>query len=124
MKKFFDPYELAPSINDNLSNLEYVAMEYEKITNNPGVFNISDFRGEKLHLIQNCAYGFRLAKEAYIGYITPSGGDISCRFKILELAALSAFREPHAQDVLRNIATEIELLKRELFQFRDQITPL
>lgn len=67
MKKFFDPYELAPSINDNLSNLEYVAMEYEKITNNPVVFNISDFRGEKLHLIQNCAYGFRLAAGGAIG---------------------------------------------------------
>lgn len=124
MKKFFDPYELAPSIADNLSNLEYVAKEYEKITNSPGVFNISNFRDEKLHIIQDCAYGFRLAKEAYIGYITPSGGDISRRFKILELAALSAFRDSNAQDILQDIATEIELLKRELFQFRNQITPL
>src|SRR5690606_2951099 len=110
----FDPFELAPSIADNLSNLEYVAKEYEKTTNNRGVFNIQHFRDEKLHVIQDCAYGFRLANEAYIGYVTPSGGDISRRFKILELAALSAFRDPHAEEVLRDIALEIEILKREL----------
>ncbi len=124
MKKFFDPFELAPSIADNLSNLESVAKEYEAITNNQGVFNIEHFRHEELHVIQDCAYGFRLAKEAYIGYITPSGGDISKRFKILELAALSAFRDPHAQGVLIDIAGEIGLLKRELAQFRNQINPL
>lgn len=124
MKKFFDPLELATSIADNLINLEYVAKEYEKITNNRGVFSISPFVGEKLHVIQDCAYGFRLAKEAYIGYITPSGGDISKRFKILECAALSAFRDPHAEDILRDIACEIQLLKRELANFRNQIDPL
>lgn len=124
MKKFFDPYELAPSITDNLSNLEYVAKQYEVITNSAGVFNVSSFRGEKLHVIQDCAYGFRLAKEAYIGYITPSGGDISRRFKILELAALSAWRDQHAEEILMDISTEIQLLKRELSQFRGQITPL
>ena len=124
MKKFFDPFEAAPSISDNLSTLEYVAKQYEETTNNRGVFNIQNFRSEKLHIIQDCAYGFRLAKEAYIGYVTPSGGSISKRFKLLELAALSAFRDPHAEDVLRDIDYEIQLLKRELAQFRNHINPL
>lgn len=124
MKKYFDPLERAPSIADNLSNLEYVAKDYEKTSGSFGVFSITPFLGEKLNVIQDCAYGFRLAKEAYIGYVTPSGGDISKRFKILELAALSAFRDPHAEDVLRDIAYEIQLLKRELANFRNQIDPI
>lgn len=124
MKKFLDPYELAPSIADNLSNLEYVAKDYEAITNNRGVFNISAFIDKKLHIIQDCAYGFRLAKDAYIGYITPSGGDISMRFKILELAALSAWRYPDAAERLKVIAAEMQLLKKELHEFRAMITPL
>ena len=124
MKKFLDQFDLEPLIIDNLSNLEYVAKEYEAVTNNRGMFNVSDFRDEKLHVIQDCAYGFRLAKEAHIGYITPSCGDISRRFKILELAALSAFRDPKSVDLLREIAAEISILKKELSEFRNQIVPL
>lgn len=124
MRKFFDPLELSTLMADNLSNLEYVAEEYETITNSRCVFNISAFRDEKLQVIQDCAFGFRLAKDAYIGYITPSGGDISKRFKILELAALSAWRYPNAAEHLKYIAAEMRLLKKELHEFRTMITPL
>lgn len=120
-----DPYlSLNKSHADALRRLENSAREYEKTTNNQGVFSREQFWNKPVEHILNCDYGFVLAKRAYIGHVTPAPGDIPMRFKILELAALSAFRDNNAEYILKDIDAELWILEKELFDAKSKINTL